>query len=141
MPIYYALLARRSVVLCDHADVSGNFESLAQAVLERLPTADTKISYESGTYLFHCVVSDGLSFICVTEATFDRNVAYGYLFELQRQLVSSRLESRAAIAGPYALRREFSSVLESFMHRYSSSDHLTTLQSQVNASTLNITCC
>lgn len=132
MPIYYALLARRRVVLCDYADVSGNFESLSQAVLERLPTTDTKISYESGTYLFHCVVSQGLSFICVTEATFDRNVAYAYLFELQRQLASARLEQRAAIAGPYALRRDFSGVVESLMHRYSSSDHLTSLQTQVD---------
>ena len=133
MPIYYALLARRRVVLCDYADVSGNFESLSQAVLERLPATDTKISYESGTYLFHCVVSQGLSFICVTEATFDRNVAYAYLFELQRQLASARLEQRAAIAGPYALRRDFSGVVESLMHRYSSSDHLTSLQTQVSA--------
>ncbi len=39
MPIYYALIARRQVVLCDYTDASGDFETLVPRFLQvrRLP--------------------------------------------------------------------------------------------------------
>lgn len=132
MPIYYALVARRKLVLCDHADVTGNFESVSQSILEQLTASDTQISYQSGRYLFHVVVEGGLTFLCVTEAVFDRAIAFAFLRKLQSELVAARLSQRAEIAGPYGLKKEFEATLEQLLQEFSSSDHLERLQSNVD---------
>ena len=128
MPIYYALIARGHVVLCEFSDVTGNFDSMARSILGGLEHRDVKITYVSGQYLFHVVVENGLVSLCVADSTFDRTIAFNYLFEIRRQLSAMRLTERARTGDRHALREEFSSVLEREMHRYSSGDQLTRLQ-------------
>ena len=102
MPIYYAVLARQRVVLADHAAVSGNFESLTVSILDGLQaqhSGDTRISYESGRYIFHVLIAQGLTFMCVTEALFDRSVAFSYLAQLQSHLTQAGLGEKASFAG------------------------------------------
>ena len=111
MPIHYALLARERVVLCDCATTSGTFERVASSILEGLSPTDTKISYESGVHLFHTMVSEGLTYMCVTETLFDRRVAFSFLVELKRQLAVAGLQQKAEYVGPYALRGGFSGVM------------------------------
>ncbi len=74
------------------------------------------------------MISAGITYLCVTEATFEKTVAFAYLQELRQQLLAMRLEDRATIGGPYALRRDLSGVLEKEMHRYSSDDQITRMQ-------------
>ena len=132
MPIYFALVGRRRSVLCDHVHTSGNYEALAQSILDQLPVSDTRISYESGgRFLFHVMVSSGLTFLCVTEATFERAAAYNFLAEVQRRLRSDRLEDQARVAGPYAMRATFAPTLRELVERYSRTDTVTNLQEKV----------
>ena len=43
MPLLYALVARGKIVLCDHAEVSGNFEALSQNILQTKREDGSKI--------------------------------------------------------------------------------------------------
>lgn len=131
MPIHYALLARERVVLCDCATTSGTFERVASSILEGLSPTDTKISYESGVHLFHTMVSEGLTYMCVTETLFDRRVAFSFLVELKRQLAVAGLQQKAEYVGPYALRGGFSGVMQELLQRYSSGDKLGQLEAHV----------
>ena len=45
MPLYYCLVARGKIVLCDHAEVSGNFEALSQSILQTKREDGSKIRY------------------------------------------------------------------------------------------------
>lgn len=120
MPLYYSLVARRKLVLCDHAAVAGSFESLTQSVLEQLPLSDMRTSYECGRYLVHVSVAGGLAFLCVTERRFERAMVFEFLSAVQRTLRERGLEQQAKLAGPYALRPQFSSTLAELMTRFSS---------------------
>lgn len=131
MPIHYALLARKRVVLCDCATTSGTFERVAASVLEGLSPDEVQISYESGQYFFHTMVSEGLTYMCVTEAQFERQVAFNVLMELKRQLMVAGLQQKAEYAGPYALRGEFSQVMLGVLQRHSSSGPMGHLEEQV----------
>ena len=128
--IYYALVARQRVILCDGG--REGFEQSSQAVLEGLQPSVTMISYESSSHVYHIMVSDGLRYVCVTDKVFDRQIAFGFLKELERQLNSTGLRERANYVGPYALRGEFGSVMNTQLHKYSSGDQLTHLQDRVS---------
>lgn len=131
MPIFYSLLARGKIVLCDHAEVSGNFESLCQSILQTKRQEGSRISYSSGRYLFHVATIHQLTFVCVTEETFDRNIAYTFLMKVAEELKEKGLQDKANVCGPYALRLEFSSWLAKLMIDHSSNDRITQLSSQV----------
>lgn len=128
--IYYSLLARGRVVLCD-AGQEG-FEKSSQDVLENIKPSVNMISYESNSHVYHILVSGKLEYVCVTDKVFDRQVAFAFLKELERQLVSTGLQERADYVGPYALRQDFGSVMNTQLRKYSSGDQLNHLQDRVS---------
>ena len=128
--IYYALLARERVVLCDGG--REGFEKSSQAVLENVKPEVNMISYESNNYIYHVMLSGGLRYVCVTDRVFDRQVAFAFLKELESQLISTGLQERAGYVGPYALRQEFGSVMNTQLRKYSSGDQLNHLQDRVS---------
>lgn len=134
--IHYALISREKLVLCDHrlSDVDTHFESTWERVLEnvlRSKDINDKFSFDSGRYTYHAYISGNLVYLCVSEAMFDRNLAFNCLFELERQLTLAGLKERAQSAGPFALRSCFSSTMASVLSQYSSSDRLGKLESKV----------
>ena len=47
MSIYYALIARGTIVLVDYTEASGNFEQITASILPKIPNEDTKCTYVS----------------------------------------------------------------------------------------------
>jgi len=45
MPILYALVARGSTILAEKASTTGNFAKIAQSILEKIPSSNSKMSY------------------------------------------------------------------------------------------------
>ena len=129
--IYYGVVARQGVILCDHATLTGNFERVAQSILEQ--SNPSKISYESGRYLFHVFVSAGLTYMVVTDSVFDRGVAFGCLHQMEHELSSYPEIQERALSGGYrhCLQQEFSGVLGTLIQSYSSSDKMAHLEDKV----------
>ena len=132
--IRFALISRGKTVLCDHQiAANGNFELTCQSVLDNVSRETSKTSYECDEYVVHAYVSGNITYLCVTGTIFDRNVAFNCLFELERRLISAGLQERAQIAGPYALRSSFGSIMKDVLSEYSSSDVLDHLENKVGA--------
>ena len=127
--LYYALVARQRVILCDGG--KPGFEESAQSVVDGLQPSVTLISYESISHVFHIMVSEGLTYVCVADKVFDRQIAFAFLRELERQLQETGLKEKSMYVGPYALRQEFSSVINTQLKRYTSGDKLSHLQGRV----------
>ena len=124
--IYYALVARERVILCDGGQMG--FEQSSQAVLERLPQSVSMKSYAVSMHVYHIMVSDGLRYLCVADGIFDRQIAFGLLREMERQLISAGLKERAYYVGPYALRQEFGNRISPLLEQYSFDDKMSRLQ-------------
>lgn len=131
--LYYALVARQRVVLCDYALKQGSYESFALSALDRV-IADrvSRISYEDGNRVFHVLVSQGLTYMCAADLAFDRSLAFGCLDELENRLyLSPGLKEKAEFVGPYALRRDFSEDMSQVLAQYAAGDTLGKLQTNV----------
>jgi hypothetical protein len=59
--LVYSFVARGTVVLTDHAEVSGNFASVAAQCLQKLPTNNNRFSYNCDGHTFNYHVHDGFS--------------------------------------------------------------------------------
>ena len=69
MPIYYALVAKdypKSIVLSEYTSYSGNFQTVALKLMERI-TANSMKTFELDDYFFHYINEDGISVLCMTD--------------------------------------------------------------------------
>ena len=59
--LVYSFVARGTTVLADHAEVSGNFASVAAQCLQKLPSNNNRFNYNCDGHTFNYHVHDGFS--------------------------------------------------------------------------------
>lgn len=71
MAIFYALVARGTVVLAEFSAVTGNTGAVARRILEKLPAeSDSRLCFSQDRYIFHILRSDGITYVCMANDTF-----------------------------------------------------------------------
>ncbi|KNC53195.1 synaptobrevin [Thecamonas trahens ATCC 50062] len=134
--IIYALVARGTNVLCEHAVRSGNFTSVTPLILGKLDASrNEKRTYVYSSMHFHYVTHNGLVFLAMAEADTPRRIPFAFLAD-----VISRFEAqfdagvaRRAIA--YSLDSAFKPTLSSRIDYYNhdpSADKISAVQSQID---------
>ncbi|BFZ02904.1 hypothetical protein BsWGS_05943 [Bradybaena similaris] len=120
MTIHYSCIARGTTVLCSKDSGNGNFSDTLRSMLPNIPTqTDGKKTYTSNNYEFHCLIENGIVFICVTENGISKQQPYGFLSEIKRRFQSGALANRADTAGQGELDRDFDFVLVQQMQKFS----------------------
>lgn len=74
MAIHYALVARGSVVLAEFSASSTTASSITRQILEKISgnMDNTNLSYSQDRYTFHVKRTDGLTVLCMADATAER---------------------------------------------------------------------
>lgn len=106
MPILYALVSRDKNVLAEYTGISGNFPTVTRVLLSKIQNTDGKMSYlydkwdiasikitficRNSFYpfvrhIFHYIVDGGITFLCMTEESMKRRVAFSFLDEIKTQ--------------------------------------------------------
>ncbi|KAL4240585.1 hypothetical protein ACF0H5_001377 [Mactra antiquata] len=137
MSIIYSCIARGTTVLCSHGVQQGsdNYEEAAQMVLKQIPTRnDGKTTVTAGNTKFHCIVENGIIFMCAAKPGFETRPCFGFLTEMKDQFHNRNYSERAFNAGSHEFDSEMNSVIAQQMTKFSKPgavDHVTVLQGQV----------
>eukprot|EP00128_Syssomonas_multiformis_P004309 Colp12_sorted_trinity150504_noHs@27315 len=133
MPIIYASVARGSTILAEFTKRAGNFTTVVQAILQKIPPQDSKMSYTYDRYLFHYIAEDGLIYICMADEEFGRRIPFSFLEDIKARFRTTYGDS-AKTAFAYGFNDEFSRVLSSKMEFYSNpeNDRMTQARGQVD---------
>jgi len=112
------------------SEVEGNAPEVAKKVLQGIASNNSRqvsrTSYVQGIYLFHVLVSDGISFICMAEEDFGRRVPFVFLEDV-RQSFTAKYGTQALHAAAYAFNEEFSRVLNQKMNYYNTNPQADTI--------------
>ncbi|GAA5800170.1 hypothetical protein HPULCUR_005595 [Helicostylum pulchrum] len=114
MSLIYGLVARGPTILAEHTNSSGNFATVTQAILEKIPPNNSKLTYVYDRYLFHYICEDGITYMCMADDSFGRRIPFIFLQDLKEKFLSTYGRNRAIEAPPYGLN-EFSRVIEKQM--------------------------
>eukprot|EP00298_Acanthocystis_sp_HF-20_P028464 c7204_g1_i1.p1 GENE.c7204_g1_i1~~c7204_g1_i1.p1 ORF type:complete len:126 (+),score=35.77 c7204_g1_i1:49-426(+) len=114
MPILYALVSRGTVVLAEHAATSGNFVMVTRRILEKIPSQNGKMSYEYDSYIFHYIVEDEITYLCMAEESFARRLAFAFLDDIKARFRKMYSEG-AKTALAFAMNDDFGRVLKKQM--------------------------
>lgn len=135
MSLIYALVARGNTILAEFTDSSGNFTTVTQSILDRIPNNNAKCTYVYDRYLFHYMREDGIVYLCMGDEAFGRRIPFAFLSQVQRDFAPFKQRSQNAIA--YSFNREFAPVLQRQMASFSksgggNSDKLAQARNEVN---------
>ncbi|KAF9285930.1 Vesicle-associated membrane protein [Mortierella alpina] len=138
MSIIYALVARGSLILAEYTNSSGNFTTgiaihicqlrrqktkknwfLTEAILEKIPPNNSKMTYVYDRYLFHYICEDGLTYMCMADDSFDRRIPFAFLQDIKQKFLEQYGRERALESLlPYSMN-EFSKTLAAQMEYFS----------------------
>ncbi|XP_062409399.1 vesicle-associated membrane protein 7 isoform X1 [Sardina pilchardus] len=138
MPVVYSCITRGPTILTDLALTGGNFKDKALSIIRPLTVGPLyRRSVLIDGFRYHVLSEDGITYICITEPSFESKHAHNFLDELQRTFVNSPLITRVAFAQPYEFSADLSQVLCKQMADFSaqpssSPSKVSQVQDQVN---------
>ena len=110
--ILYALVARGRVVLAEYTSTSGNFPTVTRMLLNKIPTdLDNKMSYKYDDHVFHYMVSDEITYLCMADLSCKRRIPFGFLSDVSDRFKST-YGDQAKTAIAFAMNEDFSRVLQ-----------------------------
>jgi len=135
MPIIYGLVTRQTQVLAEYTQsgLSGNFSTVTRVLLKKIPEEDGKLSYIYDKYIFHYMVDDGLTYLCMTDRDFTRATAFQYLSEIKNRFLAT-YGDRGKTAIAFAFNADFQRVLQQQMDKFNSgkTDRIAKVQDEIN---------
>jgi len=118
MSLIYGLIARGPVILAEHTNSTGNFTQVTQAILEKIPPNNSKLTYVYDRYLFHYICEDGLTYMCMADDSFNRRIPFAFLQDIKERFLTTYGQERPFTALPYGIN-EFSKTIAKQMEYYS----------------------
>lgn len=110
MPILYALIARKKAVLAEYTSSSGNFPTVTRVLLSKIPENDSKMSYVYDKFVFHYVVDQGITFLCMSDESMKRRQTFAFLDDIKKHW-RDRFGSSEQTALAFSMNETFSPVL------------------------------
>jgi vesicle-associated membrane protein 7 len=136
MPLIYSLVSRGVNVLCEYTlpGRSGNFNSITRVLLKKIPDENNKLSYLYDEYVFHYVVSNGLTYLVMSDRDYLRFNAFQYLAEIEKiflNLYGQRWQTAIA----FAFQADFQRQLQLNMEKFNElkDDKIAKIQSDLNS--------
>eukprot|EP00483_Globobulimina_turgida_P000911 UN00912 len=114
--IIYALVSRGSDVLAEHTERTGNFEQVTRQLLKRIPAENKIMSYvyPKEKYVFHYIVNDGITYLCMADEGFGRMIPFRFLEDMKNKFVDT-FGDRARTAIAYSFNPDFQGVIRRLM--------------------------
>jgi len=135
MPIIYSLVSRSTHVLAEYTStgLTGNFSTVTRVLLKKIPKEDGKLSYIYDKYIFHYMVSNELTYLCMTDRDFPRIVAFKFLDEIKNRFIAT-YGDRGKTAIAFAFNADFQRVLQTQMDAYNQQkdDRVTRVKDEIS---------
>lgn len=113
--LIYCFVARGTTVLAEYTAFSGNFSTIANQCLQKLPPGDNKHTYVCDHHTFNFLVADGFAFLAVADEDFGRQVPFTFLERVKEDFRHKYQGGRADLAVAGGLNSEFGPKLKEHM--------------------------
>lgn len=136
MPILYTLISKGTTVLVEYASKSGNFITVSRVILERIPQEESKRSYEYDEFMFHFMIQDGITYLCMSDKSFPRRICFTFLEDIKNNFLARYNFQQIQGATAFGLNQDFSGILIQRMNYYShdpSADQISQAKHQIEA--------
>lgn len=134
MPILYALVARSKHVLAEYTSSHGNFPTVTRVLLSKIPEQDGKMSYVYDNHIFHYLVDDGITFLCMSDEGMKRRITFSFLDEIKK-IFRENYQGVERTALAFSLNESFAPVLRQQIDIFNTNpaaDNISKVKSQID---------
>lgn len=134
MPIVYSLIARKKTVLAEYTSSTGNFPTVTRVLLAKIPETDSRMSYVYDKHVFHYIVDQGITFLCMSDESTKRRITFAFLEDIKK-CWRERYSSIEQTALAFSLNDMFSPILRQKIDYYNtnpSADNIARVQAQID---------
>mmetsp|Transcript_20044 Transcript_20044/g.33777 ORF Transcript_20044/g.33777 Transcript_20044/m.33777 type:complete len:219 (-) Transcript_20044:201-857(-) len=134
MPILYALVARNKHVLAEYTSSHGNFPTVTRVLLSKIPEQDGRMSYVYDSHIFHYLVDDGITFLCMSDEGMKRRITFSFLDEVKR-IFRENYQGVERTALAFSLNDSFAPVLRQQIDTFNTNptaDNISKVKSQID---------
>lgn len=117
MTILYALVARKKTVLAEYTTTQGNFPTVTRVLLSKIPEHDSRMSYVYDKHVFHYIVDQGITFLCMSDENTKRRITFSFLDDIKK-CWRDRYSSVEQTALAFSLNDMFAPTLRSKIVRH-----------------------
>ena len=111
MTILYALVARKKTVLAEYTTTNGNFPTVTRVLLSKIPEHDSRMSYVYDKHVFHYIVDQGITFLCMSDENTKRRITFAFLDDVKK-VWRDRFSSVEQTALAFSLNDMFAPILK-----------------------------
>jgi vesicle-associated membrane protein 7 len=130
----YGLVSRGVNVLAEYTTSTGNFSTVTRLLLKKLPSEDNRLSYLYDNHVFHYVVSDGMTYLCMSDKSSSRAQAFKFLEDLE-ETFRHTYGNRGKTARALAFDSDFKRTIKRLLEEYNGNDNLSLVQNQLEETT------
>ncbi|CAI5741944.1 unnamed protein product [Peronospora destructor] len=134
MPIVYALVSREKTVLAEYTATSGNFPTVTRVLLAKIPPSNGRMSYVYDRHLFHYIVQDGVTYLCMADADLKRRVPFMFLEDMKNRFQAT-YGDRTHTAIAFAMNDQFQHEIHRLLDYYNANpdaDSLSRVKQQID---------
>ncbi|CAH0473132.1 unnamed protein product [Peronospora belbahrii] len=134
MPIVYALVSREKTVLAEYTATSGNFPTVTRVLLAKIPPTDGSMSYVYDRHIFHYIVENGVTYLCMADDELKRRIPFLFLNEMKtsfQTLYGPRIFSAIAFAMNDEFQHEIHRLLD-YYNAHPDADALSRVKQQID---------
>mmetsp|Transcript_2908 Transcript_2908/g.3044 ORF Transcript_2908/g.3044 Transcript_2908/m.3044 type:complete len:217 (-) Transcript_2908:92-742(-) len=132
MTILYGLISRGKTVLAEFTNASGNFQTVTRVLLGKISeNQDGKMSYVYDNHVFHYIVENRITYLCMCDETEKRRIPFAFLADM-KQLFNEQYGEQAHTAIAFAFNAEFSPILMQRMNNYNNNDPFTAINNKIH---------
>ncbi|XP_023559261.1 vesicle-associated membrane protein 714-like isoform X1 [Octodon degus] len=135
MTITYSCVANGRAVLAELALAGGSYQEAAAKVLSLvLRRARPMTIQQMGSYVYHTLLIDGITYLCATDNASDMGSPSAFLREVSDTFTRNPLMSQEHFSPSNAVAADFQQVLGQYMMKYNNNqvDSMISIRSQVN---------
>ncbi|XP_063103263.1 uncharacterized protein LOC134475723 [Cavia porcellus] len=119
MTITYSCIANGRAVLAELALTGGSYQEAAAKVLSLvLFTARPETTVQMGSYVYHTLLIDGITYLCATDNALDMGAPSAFLREVSDTFTRNPLMSQEHFCPSHAVAADFQQVLGQYMMKY-----------------------
>ncbi|KAG3276345.1 uncharacterized protein LOC144374054 [Ictidomys tridecemlineatus] len=135
MTITYSCIANGRAVLAELALTGGSYQEAAAKVLRLvLLRGETKTIIQMGSYIYHTLFINGITYLCATDNALDKVAPSAFLKKVSETLLRNPLMSQDYFSPSNAVAADFQQVLGNYMMIYNKNQDdstIPTIKSQV----------
>lgn len=113
--LIYSFVARGTVVLAEYTQFTGNFTTIANQCLQKIPATNNKFTYNCDRHTFNYLVEDGYSYCVVADESVGRQLPIAFLERIKGDFKKRYGGGKADTAVAHSLNKDFGSKLKDHM--------------------------